>query len=77
MDMEYKVGDMVKVRECLIVDTVYGNCIFRDGMKRFVGTTMFVKRIIDDRYYILSNDKDTTIRSSRDIWRWSDEMLVN
>lgn len=65
--MKYKVGDKVKVREDLVVDSRYGDDTFAVGMQKFSGKTMTVYDITPKNKYKLKEDFDR--------YNWTDEMF--
>lgn len=48
--MKYKVGDKVKVRSDLRVNTMYGGAILVEDMGKYIGKTMTVKEVYADSY---------------------------
>ena len=65
--MKYEVGDKVRVRGDLEVNSLYGEVLFASGMKKCSGKTMTVDKIIDTCRYRLKEDAGH--------YNWSDEML--
>lgn len=70
--MEYKIGDIVKVRDDLQVGEVYGECEVTGGMLKYRGTINFIDNIYSDEDYILKsmNDLDDTNH-----FLWNKDML--
>lgn len=66
--MRYKVGDKVRVRKDLVVDKDYGTQFFVDGMRKFKGKIVNIKRVEDSFYRI---EEDEIVYS----YNWTDEML--
>ena len=71
--MEYKIGDIVKVRDDLQVGEVYGECEVTRGMLKYRGTINFIDNIYSDEDYILKsmNDLDDTNH-----FLWNKDMLA-
>ena len=65
--MKYKVGDKVRVRKDLVVDSRYGDDTFAVGMQKFSGKTMTIYDITPKNKYKLKEDFDR--------YNWTDEML--
>lgn len=53
--MSYKVGDKVKLRDDLF-EGKYGSFGYSDGMKKFVGLTCTIDKVINDYIYELEED---------------------
>lgn len=66
--MKYKVGDKVKIREDLIVNTDYGVDTFEPEMAEFKGQVATIVKVKKDTYAI---NLDTYA------WNWTDEMFEN
>ena len=68
--MKYKVGDMVLIRDDLMIDYYYGGCYFNHYMINFknkLATITFVYGVgVDTRYSINLDDG---------ICNWTDEMF--
>jgi hypothetical protein len=64
--MKYKVGDKVRVRKGLTVDSCYGREDFVEEMKSFIGKIVTISKVIDEEYMILEDDGD---------YAWTDEMF--
>lgn len=62
--MRYRVGDKVKVRDDLIVDTRYGKAFFVDRMKELSGKVVTIESV---------NEEDYKIKESN--YCWTDEMF--
>ena len=65
--MKYKVGDKVRVKENLVVDSRYGNSSFVSQMRKYRGKTMTIDGIKCNNFYVFKEDPDK--------WFWTDEML--
>lgn len=65
--MKYVVGDKVRVRKDLEVDTSYGGDSFILDMKTYLGKTMTISRIVRGCKYKLKEDAGR--------FNWTDEML--
>ena len=65
--VKYKIGDLVKVRDDLQEDKMYGGCSSIDDMLKFRGTLDFIENIDDDGDYHLANNNNPYV--------WSEEML--
>lgn len=65
--MKYKIGDVIKVRDDLQEDKMYGKCSSIDDMLKFRGTTDIIKDIDSDGDYRLANNNNPYV--------WSEEML--
>ena len=65
--MEYKIGDLVKVRDDLQEDKMYGGCSSIEDMLKFRGTLDFIENIDEDGDYHLANNNNPYV--------WSEEML--
>ncbi len=65
--MKYKIGDLVKVRDDLQEDKMYGRCSSIDDMLKFRGTLDFIENIDEDGDYHLANNNNPYV--------WSEEML--
>ena len=55
MDAKYKVGDKVKVREDLRVDSMHSGCWFILPMKNFIGKTLTIKTVGPSYYEVTEN----------------------
>ena len=64
--MKYKVGDKVRVRKDLVIDSSYGREDFVSEMKQFVGKIVTISKMIDEEYMILEDDGD---------YAWTEEMF--
>lgn len=64
--MKYKVGDKVRVRKDLVIDSSYGREDFVSEMKQFVGKIVTISKVIDEEYMILEDDGD---------YAWTEEMF--
>ena len=51
--MKYKVGDKVRVRKDLVVGSRYGNELFCEKMKTYIGKTVTISEVVDNEYMIL------------------------
>jgi len=70
---KYKVGDVVKVRDDLKVDNIYGNVDFAEGMREFLGKEVTIADIFNNCYYIKeTNNYDW---HTDDYYEWTDEMF--
>lgn len=67
--MKYKVGDKVRVRRDLVVNSDYGEDIFIADMKKYSGKTMTVSKITSTNKYEFKEDINN--------YNWTDEMLEN
>jgi hypothetical protein len=70
--MEYKIGDIVKVREDLQVDEIYGKCYVMEGMLKYRGTLHTINYIDDDGDYSL---KPINNSENRTYYSWHKDML--
>lgn len=70
--MRFKVGDKVKIREDLSIDTVYGDYWFNCEMEKYKGQVGIIQSVDEE-------DKDYKVLIDNDIesliWCWADEML--
>jgi len=67
--MKYKVGDKVRVRKDLVIDSVYGGDSFTEGMAMFRGKVVTISKILNNgKYYILEDDSECA-------WSWTNEMF--
>jgi hypothetical protein len=67
--MKYKVGDKVRVRKDLVIDSVYGGYSFPEGMAMFRGKVVTIsKRLNNGKYYILEDNSGYA-------WTWTNEMF--
>lgn len=64
--MKYKVGDKVRVRKDLVIDSNYGREDFVEEMKSFIGKVVTISKVIDEEYMILEDDGD---------YAWTEEMF--
>ena len=64
--MKYKVGDKVRVRKDLVVNSCYGKEDFVREMKSFIGKIVTISKVIDGEYMILEDDGD---------YAWTEEMF--
>ena len=64
--MKYKVGDKVRVRKDLVIDSSYGREDFVEEMKSFIGKVVTISKVIDEEYLILEDDGD---------YAWTEEMF--
>lgn len=65
--MNFKVGDLVRVRDDLIVGESYGNDSFTDLMQEYEGKLYYIDSVDEyERVYKLRNCPD---------WVWTDRML--
>ncbi len=64
--MKYKVGDKVRVRKDLVVNSNYGKADFVGGMKLFIGKVVTISKVIDGDYLILEDYGD---------YAWTEEMF--
>ena len=62
--MKYKVGDKVRVRKDLVVDSEYGGVCYVDAMDKF-----------KDKECVITNMDDTSYRINNSEFWWTDEML--
>lgn len=70
--MSYKIGDVVRIKEDLQVDEIYGKCNVMEGMLKYRGTLHTINYIDDDGDYSLkpiNNSEDRTYYS------WHKDML--
>ena len=65
--MNFKVGDMVRVKDDLEVDEYYGGAYFPDSMIGYIGNTYEVEEV-DEMY-------DTYILKDCNRWEFTDAML--
>lgn len=65
--VKYKIGDLVKVRDDLQEDKMYGRCSSIDDMLPFRGTLDFIENIDEDGDYHLANNNNPYV--------WNEEML--
>ncbi len=65
--MKYKIGDLVKVRDDLQEDKMYGRCSSINDMLKFRGTIDIIKNIDEDGDYHLANNNNPYV--------WNEEML--
>lgn len=70
--MKYKVGDVVKIREDLQVDEIYGKCYVMEGMLKYRGTLHTINYIDDDGDYSL---KSINNPEDRTYYSWHKDML--
>jgi hypothetical protein len=56
--MKYKVGDKVRVRKDLVVNSYYGGADFVEEMKSFIGKVVTISKVIGNDYMILEDDGD-------------------
>lgn len=66
-NMNYKVGDTVKIRNDLQVGEKYGNCNVLDTMLRFRGAIDTIEKIDDDGDFYLTNENNH--------YSWNKDML--
>jgi hypothetical protein len=67
MNMKYKVGDKVRVRNDLVVNKTYGDGVwFRSDMARYKGQVVTISKV-EDCFY--------NIKEDRCCWSWIDEMF--
>jgi hypothetical protein len=64
--MKYKVGDKVRVKKDLVIDSSYGREDFVEEMKSFIGKIVTISKVIDEEYMILEDDGD---------YAWTEEMF--
>ena len=64
--MKYKVGDKVRVRKDLVIDSCYGREDFVGEMKSFIGKVVTISKVIDEEYMILEDNGD---------YAWTEEMF--
>jgi hypothetical protein len=64
--MKYKVGDKVRVKKDLVIDSCYGREDFVEEMKSFIGKIVTISKVIDEEYMILEDDGD---------YAWTEEMF--
>ena len=67
INMKYKVGDKVRVREDLVVNQWYGDDIFTSEMASFKGQIVTIKKIRENKYVIEEDHED---------WHWTEEMFL-
>lgn len=65
--VKYKIGDLVKVRDDLQEDKMYGRCSSIGDMLPFRGTLDFIENIDEDGDYHLANNNNPYV--------WNEEML--
>nr|DAL23994.1 MAG TPA_asm: mindbomb E3 ubiquitin protein ligase ubiquitin ligase [Caudoviricetes sp.] len=65
--MKYKIGDLVKVRDDLQEDKMYGGCSSINDMLKFRGTLDIIENIDEDGNYHLANNNNPYV--------WSEDML--
>lgn len=70
--MEYKIGDVVKVREDLQVGEIYGKCNVMEGMLKYRGTLHTINYIDDDGDYSLKSINNS---EDRTYYSWHKDML--
>ena len=56
--MKYKVGDKVRVRKDLVVNSYYGGADFVEEMKSFIGKVVTISKVIGNDYKILEDNGD-------------------
>jgi hypothetical protein len=67
MNMKYKVGDKVRVRNDLVVNKTYGDGVwFRSDMARYKSQIVTISKVGDCFY---------NIKEDRCCWSWIDEMF--
>jgi hypothetical protein len=64
--MKFKVGDKVRVKKDLVIDSSYGREDFVEEMKSFIGKIVTISKVIDEEYMILEDDGD---------YAWTEEMF--
>jgi hypothetical protein len=64
--MKYKVGDKVRVKKDLVIDSSYGREDFVEEMKSFICKIVTISKVIDEEYMILEDDGD---------YAWTEEMF--
>lgn len=64
--MKYKVGDKVRVRKDLQIDTHCGACTFVSGMNDYKGSVVTISKVYSI-YYCIEEDIGA--------WTWTDEMF--
>lgn len=70
--MKHKLGDRVKIRSDLNVDTRYDGVPFREEMQKFCGQYVTINTVFydeDDMSYYIEEDEDS--------YYWTDEMFEN
>lgn len=68
----YKVGDVVQVRDDLVVGRHYGGFVFMPGMAHTRGNLVTIRKVLQADAWI----KQTAYLISEDSgWPWSDEMF--
>lgn len=67
--MKYKVGDKVRVRKDLVIDSIYGEDSFTEEMAMFRGKVVTISKILNNgKYYILEDGSEYD-------WSWTNEMF--
>lgn len=67
--MKLKVGDRVRIRKDLEVDSLYGNASVREPMKPWIGKKVTVSSICMDGDFRIEEDDET--------WFWTPQMVEN
>lgn len=74
IDFKYKVGDIVGVKENLVPNTIYGDSVFVDGMKKYCGNKFVIRECnnrMGQKVYYLKHICD----SVEIVYNFSEEML--
>lgn len=69
--MEYKIGDVVKIREDLQEGEMYGECNVIEAMLQYRGTIHTIKYVYDDGDFHLTDVKN----SYNDPYIWNKDMV--
>lgn len=67
INLEYKIGDLVRIKDNLQEEKEYGACDVSEGMLVFRGTLDFIENIDPDGDYYLANNNNT--------YMWNEGML--
>ncbi len=65
--MEYKINDIVRIKDNLQEGEIYGICDVVEDMLKFRGTLDIIKNIDEDGNYHLANNNNPYV--------WNEEML--
>ena len=69
--MNFKIGDKVRVREDLSINTFYGDYWTDCRMEKYKGQVGVIKLVDEEEYYKLLIDGNKESLA----WYWTDEML--
>ncbi len=70
--MEYKIGDVVRIKDNLQVGKKYGECSVTEKMLKFKGTTNVIDAVYSDEYYALESMEDL---DGTNYYLWHGNML--